>query len=90
MLFGDNQGFPRDVFSSVSVWYMCTSQVGKLAQVEQITHFCLLSSPLIANPPARSTHPLTSDLAQPPFNTLTTLEELLCVCVCVCVCVGGG
>jgi len=73
MLFGDNQGFPRDVFSSVSVWYMCTSQVGKLAQVEQITHFCLLSSPLIANPPARSTHPLTSDLAQPP----------LCVCVCV-------
>lgn len=36
----------------------------------------LVFATLIANPPARSAHPLTSDLAQSPFNTFTTLEEL--------------
>lgn len=39
--FGDNQGIPQGRLLQCECVVMCTSQVGKLAQVEQITHICV-------------------------------------------------
>lgn len=39
--FCDNSGIPQGRHLLCECVVMCTSQVGKLAQVEQITHICL-------------------------------------------------
>lgn len=71
------KGFPRDDFSFVSVWSCVLPRQESQHRWNRLpTSVSLIFSTLIANPPARSAHPLSSDIAQLPFSTFTTLEEL--------------